>query len=74
METLPLKGFTLKPTERALVPQKMICDFKIALRLRDQHVFVRQSLEVLNVFNILTLKQVFIKTKTFVRNTEYRYF
>ena len=41
METLPLKGLTLKPTERALVPQKNdISDFKIALRLRDGHVFV----------------------------------
>ena len=41
METLPLKGFTLEPTETALVPQKNdISDFKIALRLRDQHAFV----------------------------------
>ena len=38
--------------------------FKIALRLRDQHVFMRQSLEILNVFNTLDLKQIFWKTKT----------
>ena len=41
METLSLKGFNLKPTERALVPQKNgISDLKIVLRLRDWHVFV----------------------------------
>ena len=33
--------------------------FKIALRLRDRHVFMSQFLEILNVFNALTLKQIF---------------
>ena len=41
MEALPLKGVTLKLTERALVPHKNdISDLKIALRLRDRLVFV----------------------------------
>ena len=45
--------------------------FKIALRLRDRHVFWRQSIETLNVFNTLTLKQIFWKTKTFFKKLEY---
>ena len=39
--------------------------FKIALRLRNRHVFMSQSVKVSNVFNILTFKQIFWKTKTF---------
>ena len=32
-----------------------------------------QSAEILNAFNTLTLKQVFLKTKTFFKNQEYRF-
>ena len=39
--------------------------FEITLRLIDQRVFIWQSLEILNVFNTLTLKQDFWKTKGF---------
>ena len=35
--------------------------FKIALRLRDRHVFMWQSLEILNIFNILTFNKFFEK-------------
>ena len=39
--------------------------FKIALRLRGRHVFMRQSLEIFNVLDTLTLKFLFFwKTKT----------
>ena len=41
--------------------------FKIALRLIDQLVFMRQQVEILNVFNTLTLKQTFWKTKSFFK-------
>ena len=34
-------------------------NFKIALRLRDWHVFMWQSAKISNVFNTLTLKQIF---------------
>ena len=34
----------------------------------DQHVFIGQSLEILNDFNILTLKQIFRKMKSFSKN------
>ena len=47
--------------------------FKIALRLRDRHVFMWQSVKVSNVFNTLTLKQIFWKTKTFFKKLEYRF-
>ena len=47
--------------------------FKIALRLRDRHVFMLQSVKVSNVFNTLTLKQIFWKTKTFFKKLEYRF-
>ena len=32
-----------------------------------------QSVEILNVFNILTLKQIFCETKTFFKKLEYRF-
>ena len=32
-----------------------------------------QSVEILNVFNTLSLKQIFWKTKTFFKNLEYRF-
>ena len=47
--------------------------FKITLRLRDWDVFMRQSVEILNVFNTLALKQIFWKTKTFIKKLEYRF-
>ena len=47
--------------------------FKIALRLRDRHVFMWQSVKVSNVFNTLTLKQIFWKTKTFFKKLEYHF-
>ena len=45
--------------------------FWIALCLRDRHVFMWQSVEILNVFKILTLKQIFWKTKTFFKKLKY---
>ena len=45
--------------------------FKIALCLRDRHVFMWQSLKILNVFNTLTLKQIFWKTKNFFEKLQY---
>ena len=47
--------------------------FKIAVPLRDRHVFMWQSVEILNVLNTLTLKQIFAKTKTFFKELEYRF-
>ena len=44
--------------------------FKIALRLRNRHIFMWQSKEILNDFNTLTLKQIFWKTKTFFKKLE----
>ena len=55
-------------------PKKTVLGiFKITLRLRDRHVFMWQSLEILTDFNILTLKQIFWKTKTFFKKLEYRF-
>ena len=51
----------------------MLGIFKIALPLRDRHVFMWQSVKVSNVFNTLTLKQIFWKTKTFFKKLEYRF-
>ena len=64
----------LKPTERPYSPLKIaLANFKIALRLRDYHVFRWHSLEILNVINNLSLKKVFrkIKIKSFFKNLEY---
>ena len=45
--------------------------FKIALRLRNWHVFMRQSLEILTIFNTLTLYQIVWITKTFFDKLDY---
>ena len=45
----------------------------MALSLRDRHVCTRQPVKVSNVFNTLTLKQIFWKTKTFFKELEYRF-
>ena len=47
--------------------------FKLALRLRDWHVFMWQSVKILNVFNSLTFKEIFCKTKSFFKKMEYRF-
>ena len=36
--------------------------------MRDRYVFMWQSVEILNVFNTVTLKQIFWETKTLVEN------
>ena len=54
-------------------PKFVLEIFEIALLLRDRHVFMWQSLEMLNVFYTLTLKQSFWKTETFFKRLEYRF-
>ena len=51
----------------------MLGIFKIALRLRDWHVFMGQSVGILSAFNTLTLKQIFWKLETFFRKLEYHF-
>ena len=36
-------------------------------------MFLCESVKILNVFNTLTLKQIFWKTKTFFKKLEYRF-
>ena len=45
----------------------------ITFRFRDWCVFMWQSVEVLKVFNTLTLKQVFWKIETFLKKLEYHF-
>ena len=44
--------------------------FKIVLCVRNRHVFLWQSLEVLSIFNILALKEILWKMKTFFKKLE----
>ena len=37
---------------------------KLPLRLRDRYLFMWQSLEILNIFNTLTLKPIFSKSES----------
>ena len=46
---------------------------KIALRLRDWHVFMWHVFFISNVFNSLTLKEIFRKTRTFYKKLKYRF-
>ena len=44
---------------------------KIPLLLRNRYIFLWQSLEILNAFNTLTLKQVFWTTKLYLKDLEH---
>ena len=69
-----LRGFILKSTEKGLVLLKNgIKDFQIAFRLRNRRVFMLQSVKILNIFNTLTLKQIYWEKKTFFKNLKYRF-
>ena len=69
MKTLIPRVFTLKPTEKAyFLLQNGIRDFQSSLPFqRSACFFMWQS----NVFNTLTLKQIFWKTITFFKKHEY---
>ena len=61
-----LRSFILKPTDRKYVLLKTaLAVFKIALCLRDRHVFMRQSVE--------SLRQIFWKTKKIFEKLEYSF-
>ena len=47
--------------------------FKIVLRLRNRHVFMRQSVEILKVLSILTLRLIFWKMETFFKILEHNF-
>ena len=64
-------SFQSQQKELGFFQKKALGIFKIALQLRDRHVFVWQSVEILNVFNTLTLKQIFWTTKTFFKKLGY---
>ena len=61
----------------SLLLKTVVGIFKIVLCLRDQHVFMWQSLEILginlNYFNTLNLKQVPSKTKTFFKKLKHHF-
>ena len=45
--------------------------FNAVLRLRDWYVFIKQSLEILNVFITLPMKQAFWNTEMFFEKLNY---
>ena len=59
--------------EHRFFEKTVLAIFKIALRLRNRHVFMSQSVEILNVFKTLTLKQIFWKTETSFKKLKYRF-
>ena len=68
-----LRGLILKSTERAqIVLKNCTRDFQKALRLRDPPL-MWQSIEILNDFYTLTLRQISWKTQTFFKNLKYRF-
>ena len=65
----------MKPTERGKVLLNTVPGiFKIALHLKNEHVFMWQSVKILRIFNTLTLKRIFSKTKKFFKKLEYCFF
>ena len=63
--------FSNQQKDHRFLKETVIGIFKIALRLKDRNIFMWQSLEILNVFNTLILRQIFWKTKTFFKKLEY---
>ena len=60
LENASSKRFYFKVYRKTLHSSKMVLGiFETVVCSRDQHVFKRQSLDILNVFSTLTLKQVF---------------
>ena len=47
--------------------------FKKLLHLGVRHVIMKKSLEILNIFNNLTLKQISKKTQALFKKLEYRF-
>ena len=62
LENAFFSAFILNLTEKTGSKKTVIGILKIALRLRDGHVF---TVEVLNIFNTLILKQILWKTEIF---------
>ena len=64
----------LKANSESIVSSKNgTRDFQNSPPFERQHVFVWQSRKILNVFNTLTLTQIFWKTKTFFKKLEYHF-
>ena len=51
----------------------MLGIFKIALRLRDGHIFLWQSVKILNVFNIFNFEADFLENENFFKKLEYSF-
>ena len=66
-------SFSSQQKEHRFFSKMILGIFKIALRLSDQHVFMWQTVKLSNVFNTLTSKRIFWKTKTFFKKLEYRF-
>ena len=64
-------SFSSQRKEHRFFWKMVVGIFTIGLRFWDRHVFIWQSMKILNDFNTLTLKQIFWKTKTFFKKLEY---
>ena len=69
-----LRGFILKPTDRARVFLKIDNrDFQNSPLFENRHVFMGKLVEIFNAFKTLTLKQIFWKMKNFFEKLEHRF-
>ena len=64
-------SFWIQQKEHRFLLKTRLGIFKAALRLRDRHVFMWESVKFSNISNTLTLKQIFWKTKTFFKKLEH---
>ena len=75
LQRFHFKAYTTEKTQNTDYTKKMVLAiFKVAIRLRFWHIFMWQSREILKVFITLTLKQVFWKTKPFIKKTGVLFF
>ena len=65
--------FNANGKSRGSTKKILLWIFKIVSVFRDRHVFMWQPLEISNIFNTLTLKQIFWETKTFFKKLEYHF-
>ena len=66
-------SFQNQQKQRKFFYKTVVGIFKIALLLKDRHVFVWHLVQILNVLNTVILKWIFWKTKTFIKKLEYRF-
>ena len=67
-------SFHFKANRKSIGSKTVLGIFKIALRFRDRHIFMWQSVKVSNVFNTSKFETNFLENENLFQKTEARFF